>query len=99
MITTTKEELFREALVRIVRSCRKAMQLSEIFSDHVCHGKCETVFDNLYGDLEDSLYFLNDENTSELAESTVDRLLKNDGLSDDEVTDILLKMILCKADH
>lgn len=96
MITTTKESLFREALVRIVRSCRKAMQLSEIFSDHVCQGKCETVFDNLYGDLEDCLYFLNDENTSELAESTVDKILKDDSLSDDDATDILLKLILLK---
>lgn len=96
MITTTKEELFREALVRIVRSCRKAMQLSEIFSDHVCQGKCETVFDNLYGDLEDSLYFLNDENTSELAENTVDKILKDDSLSDDDATDILLKLIILK---
>ena len=97
MITTTKETLFREALLKIVRSCRKAMHLSEIFSDEFTQG-CTNVFDDLYGDLEDCLYYLNDEHTNELQESIVDQILRNDALSDDEATDFLLKMILGKKE-
>ena len=93
MITTTKPDLLREALSLIVKSCRKSMQLAEIFS---AEGKSCNVFDDLYGNLEDVLYLLNDENTSELAESTVDKILKDDSLSDDDATDILLKLILLK---
>lgn len=94
MITTTKPDLFREALLRIVKSCRKAMKLAEIFSDYFTEGKTNNVFDDLHGDLEDALYLLNDENTSELAESIVDKVLRDDSLSDDDATDVLLKLIL-----
>lgn len=97
MIATTKETLFREALLRIVRSCRKAMHLSEIFSEEFVQG-CTNVFDDLSGDMEDCLYFLNDESTNELQESMVDQILRNDALSDDEATDFLLKMILGKKE-
>lgn len=90
------EDQGKNVILRIVRTCRKAMRLSEVFSAEVAE-RGMTVFDDIYGDLEDSLYFLNQENTQELSESIVDQLLRNKDLSDEAVTDTLYQLIQAKG--
>ena len=94
MMPTEKEPMFREALLRIVRSCRRAKTLSEIFSREFSRGSTNC-FDDLYGDLEDALYLLNDEKTDELQQSLVDQILWS-SLTDEEATDTLSRVILGK---
>ena len=54
------------------------------------------LFDHLHGALEDSLYFLCDENTMDLQSSTVDRLIRDDSLSDDQVAEALSALVKIK---
>ena len=58
------------------------------YTDHT-----NNLFDHLYGALEDSLYFLCDENTMDLESSTVDRLLRNSSLSDAQVAAVLSALV------
>ena len=92
----TNENQGKEILLRIVRSCRKALRLADIFSQEVTTDCTRTVFDEIGGDLEDALYYLNQEHTEELSKSIVDQLLRNEKLSDLDVTDTLYKLIASK---
>lgn len=86
----------KEVIIRIVRSCRKAIRLADIFAAEVTEGT-PNVFDNIYGDLEDALYIMNQEHTRELKESTVDQLIRNKDLSDESVTETLYQLIQSKV--
>lgn len=82
----------QEALKNIVSSCRTLMRLSEaIHAEHFDNGL--NLFDYLNGSLEDALYFLCDENTDTLEESTVDKLLKDNTLSDEQIATKLLVLV------
>ena len=81
----------KDALIRIVRSCRKAKHLSKVFDAEFCSGM--NAFDNIAGDLEDALFIMNQEKTDTLQESVVDQLICNDILSDEEVAETLYKFI------
>ena len=80
------------ALTRIIHSCRKAMRLSEIFASEVSKG-VDNCFDDIYGSMEDALYFLCDEHTATLSESIVDRFLRDDSLSDEQVAETLSALV------
>lgn len=84
----------KDAILRIVRSCRTARRLSNIFADEVSSGI--NVFDHIAGDLEDALYIMNQEETETLEESVVNQLICNDALSDEDVADKLYELILSK---
>lgn len=82
----------KEVILRIVRTCRKAIHLSEIFFSEFANGGMN-VFDDFHGDLEDALYILCDEDTFELKDSIVDKLIRNPNLSDEEITETICKLI------
>ena len=84
----------KDALIRIVRSCRKAIHFAEVFHNEFCSGM--NVFDDIAGDLEDALYIMNQEKTNTLEESVVDQLICNDILSDEDVAETLYKLISSK---
>ena len=84
-----------EALTRIIHSCRRAMKLSEIFISEE-DDKSSNCFDDIYGSLEDALYYLCDEHTSELQHSIVDRLIRDDSLSDSQVAETLSALVKIK---
>ena len=86
----------QEALTRIIHSCRRAMRLSEIFASEVTEGSVSNCFDDIYGDMEDSLYFLCDEHTDTLPESIVDRLIRDESLSDEKVAEHLSALVKIK---
>jgi len=81
-----------EVLIRIVRPCRKALRLSEVFSSELTEGS-HTVLDDVLGDLEDALFIMNQEKTDTLEESVVDQLIRNLSISDEEVAEMLTKLI------
>ena len=85
----------KEALTRIIHSCRRAMKLSEIFISEE-DNKSSNCFHDIYGSLEDALYYLCDEHTSEIQQSVVDRLIRDDRLSDEEVAEILSALVKIK---
>lgn len=86
----------KDVIIRIVHACRTAMHLSDIFATEVTGG-ASSVFDTIYGELEDALYIMNQEHTQELKESTVDQLLRNKDLSDESVTETLYQLIQAKV--
>jgi len=86
----------KDVIIRIVHACRTAMHLSDIFAAEVTGGG-SSVFDTIYGELEDALYIMNQEHTQELKESTVDQLLRNKDLSDESVTETLYQLIQAKV--
>lgn len=86
----------QEALTRIIHSCRRAMRLSEIFASEITEGTVSNCFDDIHGDLEDALYFLCDEHTDTLPESIVDRLIRDESLSDEEVAEHLSALVKIK---
>lgn len=84
----------KEALVRIICPCRKALRLAELFSEF--ENETNNIFDDLAGDLEDALFVMNQEQTETLPESVTDQLIRNSNLSDEEVADTIYKLITGK---
>ena len=82
-----------EALTKIVHSCRISIRLSDVFSSELSE-KHDNIFDDLAGWLEDALYFLSNQQTVTLQESTVDRLLRDNVLTDGQVAEELSKLVL-----
>lgn len=85
----------QEALSRIVNCIRKTMRLAEAVSSELPDRE-NNLFDYLYGTLEDAVYYLCDEKTFELQDSTVDRLIRDDSLSDDQVAEALSALVKIK---
>ena len=81
-----------EVLIRIVRPCRKALRLSEVIASEFTDGS-HSVLDDILGDLEDALFIMNQEKTDTLSESVVDQLIRNLSISDEEVAEMLTKLI------
>lgn len=85
----------QEALSLIVKSIRTTIRLSEAINSETPDSS-NNLFDYLHGNLEDALYYLCDEKTFELQDSTVDRLIRDDSLSDDQVGEALSALVKIK---
>lgn len=85
----------KTALSLIVKSIRTTIRLSEAINSETPDSS-NNLFDYLHGDLEDSLYYLCDEKTMDLQSSTVDRLIRDDSLSDDQVGEALSALVNIK---
>ena len=82
----------KEALKRIVYCCRRTMNLAEVFA-YDQDERHNNIFDDIYGDLMDSLYYLCDQKTDTLPESIVYMLIKDDSLSEEEVAEKLAELV------
>ena len=85
----------QEALTRIIKCTRTTMRLAEAVNAELPE-KGINLFDGLFGDLMDSLYYLCDEKTFELQESTVYRLIRDDSLTDNQVAESLSALVKIK---
>ena len=91
----TMKNNVQEALSRIVKCIRTTMRMAEAVNSELPENG-NNLFDSLHGDLEDSLYHLCDEKTMDLQSSTVDRLIMDDSLSEDQVAEALSALVKIK---
>lgn len=81
----------QQSLTKMVKTARTALRLSEHFSKI---GYPFLLFDDIYGDIADAIYYLVGENTIHFEDSLTFIVLNTDAITDDARITILLKKYL-----